>query len=100
MEKISLVATLTKPPSSWGEELVALSDTVEWLEVRADLTGDLQTEWLHSHFRGNLLYTLRSREEGGRFEGSSEERRRRFFQAAKGYDLIDLEGRRDLDSDV
>lgn len=100
MEKISLVATLTKPPSSRGDELVALSDTVEWLEVRADLTGDLQPEWLRSHFRGNLLYTLRSREEGGRFEGSSEERRRHFFQAAQGYDLIDLEGGRDLDSDL
>ncbi len=89
-----------RPPSSWGDESIALADSVEWLEVRADLTGDLEPEWLRSHFKGNLLYTLRSREEGGRFEGSSEERRRRLIQAAHGYDLIDLEGERDLDSNL
>ena len=89
-----------RAPSSWDDELTALTDSLEWLEVRADLTGDLEHEWLRSHFKGKLLYTLRSREEGGRFEGPSEERRRRFLQAARGYDLIDLEGDRDLGSDL
>lgn len=100
MERISLIGTLMRPPSSWGDELIALADSVEWLEVRADLTGDLEPEWLRNHFKGNLLYTLRSREEGGRFEGSSEERRSRLIRAAHGYDLIDLEGERDLGSDL
>ncbi|MFY9608548.1 MAG: type I 3-dehydroquinate dehydratase [Blastocatellia bacterium] len=89
-----------RPPSSWGDELTALEDSIECLEVRADLTGDLKPEWLRSRFKGNLLYTLRSGEEGGQFEGSSEERRRRLNQAAHGYDLIDLEGERDLGSDL
>lgn len=89
-----------RPPSSYGDELTALADSVEWLEVRADLTGDLESEWVRSYFKGKLLYTLRTRGEGGRFEGSSEDRRRRLLQAAQGYDLIDLEGERDLDSNL
>jgi 3-dehydroquinate dehydratase/shikimate dehydrogenase len=89
-----------RAPSSRDDELIAVGDSLEWLEVRADLTGDLEPDWLRSRFKGKLLYTLRSCEEGGRFEGSSEERRRRFLQAARGYDLIDLEGERDLGSDL
>jgi 3-dehydroquinate dehydratase / shikimate dehydrogenase len=101
MERISLFGTLMGSPSSWEDELVALANSLEWLEVRADLTGDLEPDRLRSNFKGNLLYTLRSREEGGQFEGSSEERRMRLIQAAAhGYDLIDLEGERDLDSNL
>ena len=84
------------PPSIDGEEISSLPGAVKCLEVRADLAGDLDADWLRSHFKGNLLYTLRSKAEGGSFEGSGQERRRRLLKSGKNYDLIDLEGDRDL----
>jgi len=95
MRKATLIATLVGPPSEDGAGVAALPDCVEWLEVRADLTGDLDPDWLRQHFRGRLLYTLRSREEGGAFGGSAEQRRRRLEGAARRFDLVDLEGDRD-----
>ncbi len=70
------------------------------LEVRADLLGDLDPNWLRSHFRGELLYTLRSRAEGGAFEGGKLARRKRLAAAAPRYDLVDLEADRDLQADL
>ena len=84
------------PPSPRGDDLRVLPDAVEWLEVRADLAGDLDPDWLRSHFSGRLLYTLRSVAEGGRFDGSALERRSRLLRAAAHYDLVDLECDRDL----
>jgi 3-dehydroquinate dehydratase/shikimate dehydrogenase len=95
-----LVATLTTPPSAGGRELTTLPEAVQWLEVRADLVGDLPPDWLRSHFPGHLLYTLRSRVEGGAGTDSRQERRARLLEAAPHYDLIDLEGERDLCSDM
>jgi len=66
--------------------------------VRADLTGDLDPAALRGRFAGGLLYTLRSRAEGGRGESEPAARRERLLAAAAaGWDLIDLEGERDLD---
>jgi 3-dehydroquinate dehydratase/shikimate dehydrogenase len=96
MDKLCLVGTLTSSPSTRGDDLQALSREVEWLEIRADLIGDLDVEWLRSHFSGRLLFTLRSTAEGGCFDGSTRDRRRRLLRAASHYDLIDLEGDRDL----
>ena len=93
-----LVATLTERPSE--AELSALSGRVQILEVRADLVGELDPDWLRAHFDGELLYTLRSRAEGGRSDASLERRHQRLIQAAPGYDLVDLEVDRDLDPDV
>jgi 3-dehydroquinate dehydratase/shikimate dehydrogenase len=91
-----LVATLMAPPTVDGEELSSLPGTVNWLEVRADLVSDINPDWLRSHFKGKLLYALRSRIEGGNFEGSIEQRRQRFLEIGKYYDLVELEGDRDL----
>src|SRR5262245_11110474 len=92
----TLVATLTTPPSAGGQELAALPEAVSWLEVRADLVGDLPPEWLRRHFPGGLLYTLRSCAAGGAGADTSLERRARLLAAAPHYDLIELEGDRDL----
>jgi 3-dehydroquinate dehydratase/shikimate dehydrogenase len=85
------------PPSVDGKELASLPAAVDWLEIRADLAGDLDANWLRSRFKGNLLYSLRSNAEGGAFNGSQSERRRRLLDNASRYDLVDLEGDRDLD---
>jgi 3-dehydroquinate dehydratase/shikimate dehydrogenase len=93
----SLVATLTTPLTP---ELAAGLGGVEWLEVRADLLGDLDPEPLRRLFGGKLLYTLRSRAEGGGFEGSQERRKRRLLEAAARYDRVDLEVARDLAPEI
>lgn len=93
-----LVATLTAPPRE--EELRALPAAVGSLELRADLCGDLDPDWLRSFFPGELIYTLRSRHEGGNFEGNKTSRRRRLLTAVAGFDLIDLEAERDLQPEL
>lgn len=96
MAEAALVATLTAPPLVDGSEIAALPPAVTCLEVRADRVGDLDPGWLRGHFRGQLLYTLRSAEEGGEFAGTARQRRSRLLAAAERYDLVDLEGARDL----
>lgn len=100
MTKATLIATLQTPPSPGGQELSALPESVGWLEVRADLLGDLDPDWLRSRFRGRLLYALRSSAEGGRFADSDNHRQERLRRAARSYDLIELAGERDSSSQL
>ena len=79
----SLIATLFDPPSPDGAELTALPDSVDWLEVRADRTGDIDPAWLRDHFKGRLLYSFRSE--------SGLDRSQRLKTAAEFYDRIELE---------
>jgi 3-dehydroquinate dehydratase/shikimate dehydrogenase len=98
-ERATLIATLTEPLDREGESLASLP--ADWLEVRADLLGDLNPQSLRQHFPGKLLYTLRSTAEGGGFGGSAEARHRRLGEAFQaGYDLIDLEADRDLEGEL
>jgi 3-dehydroquinate dehydratase/shikimate dehydrogenase len=92
--KVILVASLTARPE--GGELSLLSGVADILEVRADLVGDIEPDWLRDRFSGQLLFTLRSRAEGGSSEASSARRYQRLAEAAHHYDLVDLEGLRDL----
>jgi len=96
MDRALLVASLTELPATDGRDLVALGKTADWLEVRADLVGDLDPDWLREHFPGQLLYTLRSGFEGGGFEGPRESRLRRIGEVGPRFDRVDLEGERDL----
>lgn len=98
-ERATLVATLTTNAEP-AAELAARLDGVAWLEVRADRVGDLDPAPLRKIFPGKLLYTLRSRAEGGGSEVSAERRRRRLIEASERYDLVDLEASRDLAPDV
>ena len=93
-ERASLIATLAEPPDDGV--LAALPRSVDWLELRADLCGEVPAAWLRERFPGRLLYTLRSRGEGGAFEGSLARRRQRLAAAAADFDWIDLEAERDL----
>jgi 3-dehydroquinate dehydratase/shikimate dehydrogenase len=72
--------------------LTALSDAVEWLEVRADLLGDIDPDWLRSHFKGRLLYALRTHDAVNRPE--------RLKSAARFYDRIELEAETDLSEEL
>ncbi|MBC8031775.1 MAG: type I 3-dehydroquinate dehydratase [Pyrinomonadaceae bacterium] len=83
-------------PSPDGAELRALPECVEWLEVRADLIGEVTAEWLRDRFSGRLSFALRSREEGGRCEVSLVDRHQRLRAVASSYDRVELEGARDL----
>jgi 3-dehydroquinate dehydratase/shikimate dehydrogenase len=92
----AIVATLTTAVWTEGRELRALRGTASGLEIRADLTGDLNPDILRAHIDGELIYSLRSVEAGGAFTGTQPERARRLLTAARNYDLIDLEVDRDL----
>jgi 3-dehydroquinate dehydratase/shikimate dehydrogenase len=89
-----LIATLAEPPEDGT--FSALPPAVDWLELRADLCGEIPAAWLRERFAGRLLYTLRSRGEGGAFEGSLARRRERLTAAAAEFDRVDLEAERDL----
>ncbi len=99
-DRALIVASLTEPPAADGRDLEALGRSADWLEVRADLVGDLDPDWLRMHFPGELLYTLRSGFEGGAFEGARESRLRRIGEAGPRFDRVDLEGERDLDPEL
>jgi 3-dehydroquinate dehydratase/shikimate dehydrogenase len=94
------VATLLEVPSFGGLELSTLPRSVEWLEVRADLVGDLDPARLRRHFSGRLMYTLRSIAEGGASSDLPSQRRDRLLAAANHYDLVNLEGERDLSPEL
>jgi 3-dehydroquinate dehydratase/shikimate dehydrogenase len=96
MIKAALIGTLMTPPSPSGAELTGLPPAVDWLEVRADLVGDVDPDWLRSHFKGRLLYSLRSSEAGGDSSDSLSQRHRRLATAALKYDRVELEADRDL----
>jgi 3-dehydroquinate dehydratase/shikimate dehydrogenase len=96
MSEASLIAALTTYPSTSGAELTALPNSVGWLEIRADLVGDLDPAWLRNHFNGQLLYALRSRDEGGNCSESQQRRHDRLAAAARYYDRVELEADRDL----
>ena len=87
MTQTSLIAALLTPPSPNGVELTSLPDSVQWLEVRADLVGELDTDWLRNHFRGRLIYAFRNH---------SIDRQERLLAAAERYDRVELEADRDF----
>lgn len=93
MPQASLIATLLEPPSPDGAELTALSDAVEWLEVRADVVGDIDPDWLRSHFKGRLLYALRTHDE-------SFNRLQRLKTAAGFYDRVELDAETDVSEEL
>lgn len=76
------------------DELSRLSDIVELIEVRADLLGDIDA--VKNATNIPLVYMLRSKDEGGEFDGSAAERRKLLITASTIFDFVELEGERDL----
>ncbi len=110
-ERVRLVATLSHLPSA--DELAALPAAVDWLEVRADLAGSPEAEALEplaeraAAAGGGLVFTLRSRAEGGSGTDDPARRAEAIARAAgleiggePAYALIDLEAERDLHPEV
>jgi 3-dehydroquinate dehydratase / shikimate dehydrogenase len=97
---LPLVATLTSWPVDQQVLSVAAEPAIRCIEVRADLTGDIDPAPLRSGFSGALLYTLRSTAEDGGCPDPAHRRRQRLIAAAERYDFVDLESARDLHPDV
>jgi 3-dehydroquinate dehydratase/shikimate dehydrogenase len=76
--------------------LPALSAISSGLEIRADLIGDPRVDLLRDQVKGELTYSLRSAQHGGAYTGGAAERAYRLIEAAREYDLVDLEYDRDL----
>jgi len=85
----SVVASVDRLPS-------ALPPGLDGVDVRADLAGDLSAPALARLGVAEVVYSLRSAAEGGRFTGSAEERQYRLLCAAHCYDVVELEADRDL----
>ena len=56
--RTSLVAKLSKPPATDGNELAALPKNVDFLELPSSLVDDLDPAWLRQHFHGEVLYEI------------------------------------------
>ncbi|HEY6352080.1 MAG TPA: type I 3-dehydroquinate dehydratase [Candidatus Angelobacter sp.] len=95
MDSIALVATIST--SQAAKAIRRVPEAVSWLQVRADLVGDIPAEWLRAHFAGKLLYTFRRAAADGKVLSFDSERRQRLLAAAKAYDLVELEADGDLD---
>jgi 3-dehydroquinate dehydratase/shikimate dehydrogenase len=98
MNTVALVVSLKLPLSAASSGIDGLSSDVTWVQVRADLVGDISVAWLRQHFKGKLLYSLRSSASGGRFEGTEAERKQRIISACRHYDLVELESDVDLNT--
>ncbi len=86
-------------PGTWGA-LASIARLLEAVEIRSDLTGAFQLERLRSAFQGKLLWTYRSRVEGGAGAEAPMQRRARILEAAQQCDWLDLEAKRDLDQEI
>jgi 3-dehydroquinate dehydratase/shikimate dehydrogenase len=71
-------------------------ELADWLEVRADSMPDPDPITFKPAFNGRLLYSLPSSSAGERDDSSLSARHRRLRRATGVYDLVDLEGDRDL----
>ena len=91
-----LIATLANISPATESQLSLLPPSVNWLEVRADLVGDLDPDWLRARFPGRLLYALRSDRQRGASSDSIDQRHRRLKKAAGAYDRVEIEADTDL----
>jgi 3-dehydroquinate dehydratase / shikimate dehydrogenase len=95
----TIAASITDISAAGWPDCDALPPYIRWLEVRSDLTGDLEPG-LTRKFHGEVVYTLRNTASGGAFHGSRAERWARLTRAAGEYDLVDLEADTDLEGEL
>lgn len=93
MEKrVDIVAAITH--STQLESLRHQTRRVDLLEVRADLLQDPLA--VRHYTRCPLVYTLRSKSQGGNFEGAITKRHQLLIEASFHFDFVELEGETDL----
>ena len=98
---VELIATLDEPDSVGDGAIRKLPDEVSWLQVRADRVGDIPSDRLRQEFGGKLLYSLGSGEGDDAADADGLNRSKRLSAAnLGGYDLIELDGERDIDADL
>jgi hypothetical protein len=56
LDAVELVAAVTMPPSAGTIREIPVS--INWLQIRSDLIGDIPADWLRLHFPGRLLYLI------------------------------------------
>jgi 3-dehydroquinate dehydratase / shikimate dehydrogenase len=100
MSRATLVATIRSLSRASEARNVLDWRLADWLEIRADLMPEPEPMAVRPSFDGWLLYSLRSRLAGGRDDSLIAARHRRLRGAAQVYDLVDLEGDRDLVPDL
>src|SRR5258708_13946409 len=91
MDAVDLIGTLVEPLTPTLREIEELPEAVTWLQVRADLAGDISANRLRSRFGGKMLYSLRRERQGAGFQGTERERHARLLSAAREFDLVELE---------
>jgi 3-dehydroquinate dehydratase/shikimate dehydrogenase len=100
MSRATLVATIGSLSRASEAKNVLGWRLADWLEVRADLMPEPEQMTVRPSSDGWMLYSLRSRQAGGRDDSLAAARHRRLRAAARVYDLVDLEGDRDLVPDL
>ena len=91
---IALVGTLTEALSSVVHP--EIPDAVAMLQVRGGLGENQPAEWLRPRFAGELLYSWPYPGESGQLAAPFAARHRALIQAAREFDLIEL----DVDCDL
>ncbi|WP_103068967.1 type I 3-dehydroquinate dehydratase [Aquimarina sediminis] len=94
--KVQIVTSITHDDQIC--ELSYLPNEIGLIEVRADLLSDISK--IKDHTNIPIIYALRSKEEGGLFEGTISERYRLLKEASIVFDYVELEGDRDLAPEV
>jgi 3-dehydroquinate dehydratase/shikimate dehydrogenase len=97
---VALVATLDEKARAKCDLPRTMPKSVSWMQVRADLVGDISPEWLRAEFGGGLLYTLGNQSVGEERAPGPPRRERLIAAAAEGYDLIELDADTDTDAGV
>jgi 3-dehydroquinate dehydratase len=75
--KVDIVITITRPNEV--TELLGLSSSIDLIELRADLFGN--SIEITYQIKIPIIYALRSRNQGGEFNGSKTERHRLLTEA-------------------
>ncbi|MGH3659393.1 MAG: type I 3-dehydroquinate dehydratase, partial [Micromonosporaceae bacterium] len=93
-DALAVVASVAGPLPAGRRPLRRLLAEVRYVEVRADLVGDVDP--LSGDVPGDTIYTLRSVAEGGGCPDPPARRHERLIAAADRYAYVDLEAARDL----
>jgi 3-dehydroquinate dehydratase / shikimate dehydrogenase len=91
-----LIAALRRADTAAMARLRMLPPAVGTIDLRADLTGDIDPARIREHCRCRVIYSLRSRAQGGTSDDPDPVRHRRLLAAAGRFDLVELESERDL----